>query len=293
MRAEEACKVCARKKARLYTELYQASEERKEKVLQQTERCLEEIGTSQSAPRMMAGVLDLLKRETGILDPYERIKREYNQMLLSMEEEISRAIHEAEDPFQAALQYVTVGNYIDFGALSDVNEGQLRELLKGCGELGLDTEETMRFREELGRARKLLYITDNAGEIVLDKIFMNVLKELYPELEIQVLVRGEPVLNDATLEDAKMIGLNRIARVIPNGTSIPGTEYTQISREARECLDQADLCLAKGQGNFESLRECGKNIYYLFLCKCDLFVERFQVERLTPAFVNELRMDHE
>lgn len=293
MRAEEACKVCTRKKARMYADLYQASEKRKEEVLQQAERCLGEVGTSQSAPRMMAGVLDLLKRETGILDPYERIKREYNQMLLSMEEEISRAIHEAEDSFQAALQYATVGNYIDFGALSDVNEEQLRELLKGCGELDLDTEATMHFREELGRARKLLYITDNAGEIVLDKIFMNVLKELYPELEIQVLVRGEPVLNDATLEDAKMIGLNRIARVIPNGTSIPGTEYTQISREARECLDQADLCLAKGQGNFESLRECGKNIYYLFLCKCDLFVERFQVERLTPAFVNELRMDHE
>lgn len=292
MRAEEACKVCTRKKARMYTELYQASEERKEEVLKQAERCLEEAGTSQSAPKMMAGVLDLLKRETGILDPYERIKREYNQMLLSMEEEISRCIHEAKDPFRAALQYVTVGNYIDFGALSDVSEEQLRKLLNGCGDLVLDPDEVMHFQEELGRARELLYITDNAGEIVLDKIFMNVLKELYPKLQIHVLVRGEPVLNDATLEDAKMIGLNRIARVIPNGTSIPGTEYAQISEEARECMDRADLCLAKGQGNFESLRECGKNIYYLFLCKCDLFVERFQVGRLTPAFVNELRMDH-
>lgn len=289
MRAEEACKTCSRKKAEMYVELYQAPEERKIEVLRQTERYLEETGTALSAPQMMAGVLDLLKKETGIRDPYERIKREYNLLLLGMEEEILRRIHEAEDVFRAAMHYAAVGNYIDFGALSDVNEEQLKELLEDCGRLRLDPEESMRFREELGRAEKLLYITDNAGEIVLDKIFIKILKELYPKLQVCVLVRGEPVLNDATAEDAKMIGLDRIAAVIPNGTSVPGTEYGQISKEAREALDRADLCFAKGQGNFESLRECGKNIYYLFLCKCDLFVERFQVERLTPAFVNELR----
>ena len=290
MRAEEACKTCTRKKAKMFMELYQASKERREEVLRQVERFLDEASPDLSAPRMMAGVLDLLKKETGISDPYERSKREYNQLLLGMEEELSRRIHEAEDLFTVAMRYVTVGNYIDFRALSDVNEEQLRTLLRDCGQFELNPEEVRRFREELGSARELLYITDNAGEIVLDKIFIKVLKELYPKLQVSVLVRGEPVLNDATAEDAKLIGLDRVAAVIPSGTSVPGTQYGQISREARDCMDRADLCLAKGQGNFESLRECGKNIYYLFLCKCDLFVERFQVERLTPAFLNELRM---
>ncbi len=274
----------------MFMELYQASKERREEVLRQVERFLDEASPDLSAPQMMAGVLDLLKKETGILDPYERSKREYNQLLLGMEEELSRRIHEAEDLFTVAMRYVTVGNYIDFRALSDVNEEQLRTLLRDCGQFELNPEEVRRFREELGSARELLYITDNAGEIVLDKIFIKVLKELYPKLQVSVLVRGEPVLNDATAEDAKLIGLDRVAAVIPSGTSVPGTQYGQISREARACMDRADLCLAKGQGNFESLRECGKNIYYLFLCKCDLFVERFQVERLTPAFLNELRM---
>ncbi len=274
----------------MFMELYQASKERREEVLRQVERFLDEASPDLSAPRMMAGVLDLLKKETGISDPYERSKREYNQLLLGMEEELSRRIHEAEDLFTVAMRYVTVGNYIDFRALSDVNEEQLRTLLRDCGQFELNPEEVRRFREELGSARELLYITDNAGEIVLDKIFIKVLKELYPKLQVSVLVRGEPVLNDATAEDAKLIGLDRVAAVIPSGTSVPGTQYGQISREARDCMDRADLCLAKGQGNFESLRECGKNIYYLFLCKCDLFVERFQVERLTPAFLNELRM---
>lgn len=274
----------------MFMELYQASKERREEVSRQVERFLDEASPDLSAPRMMAGVLDLLKKETGISDPYERSKREYNQLLLGMEEELSRRIHEAEDLFTVAMRYVTVGNYIDFRALSDVNEEQLRTLLRDCGQFELNPEEVRRFREELGSARELLYITDNAGEIVLDKIFIKVLKELYPKLQVSVLVRGEPVLNDATAEDAKLIGLDRVAAVIPSGTSVPGTQYGQISREARDCMDRADLCLAKGQGNFESLRECGKNIYYLFLCKCDLFVERFQVERLTPAFLNELRM---
>lgn len=279
------------KKAQMYTALYQAPEACRKEVLQKAERYLAEAQEGLSAPQLMAGILNLMKQETGIKDPYERIKKEYNRLLLSMEDGIRCRIHAAEDIFTAAVRYAVAGNYIDFGALSDVNVERLNELLENSQRIHLNKDEMTHLREELGRAKELVYITDNAGEIVLDKIFLSVLLELYPKLQIHVLVRGEPVLNDATQEDAKMIGMDRIAAVISNGTGIPGTEYEQISEEARTWMDRADLCIAKGQGNFESLRECGKNIYYLFLCKCDLFMERFRVERLTPAFANELRLE--
>ncbi len=289
MRADKACRECSRKKIGVYTELYQASAEKKEEIIRRAERYLDEAPMNLSAPRIMAGVLDILKEETGITDPYEKIKKDYDLLLLGMEKQICENIRSSKDPFIAALQYAIVGNYIDFGAFSEVDEEKLRELLNSYSEICLDSEETANLREELGKAERITYITDNAGEIVLDKICIRILKEIYPQLDVKVIVRGGPVLNDATAEDARLVGLDQIASIVPNGTSIPGTEYDQILGEARACIDEADLCIAKGQGNFESLRECGKNIYYLFLCKCDLFVERFQVDRLSPALMNEKR----
>ncbi len=289
MRADKACRECSRKKIGVYTELYQASAEKKEEIIRRAERYLDEAPMNLSAPRIMAGVLDILKEETGITDPYEKIKKNYDLLLLGMEKQICENIRSSKDPFIAALQYAIVGNYIDFGAFSEVDEEKLRELLNSYSEICLDSEETANLREELGKAERITYITDNAGEIVLDKICIRILKEIYPQLDVKVIVRGGPVLNDATAEDARLVGLDQIASIVPNGTSIPGTEYDQILGEARACIDEADLCIAKGQGNFESLRECGKNIYYLFLCKCDLFVERFQVDRLSPALMNEKR----
>lgn len=139
-------------------------------------------------------------------------------------------------------------------------------------------------------AEKLVYITDNAGEIVLDKVFIRVLKKLYPQLDITVIVRGFPTLNDATYEDAEDIGLTDMVNVMPNGTDVPGTPIDEIDPEVRHLIDEADLCIAKGQGNFETLHGSGRNIFYLFLCKCELFTRKFQTERFTPILNNELRI---
>lgn len=290
MRADEMCRQCCKKKIKEYAEIYQVPGERKEEVIREAEQYLDRAPDAWSAPRMVTGVLELMKEVSGNADPYERVKRDYNLLLLNMEEQICRRIHEAEDAFRAALQFAVTGNYIDFGALAEVNEDKLKELVEAYDQIALNPEELENLREELSRARNLLYITDNAGEIVMDKICIRILKELYPGLEIKVLVRGEPVLNDATKEDAGLIGLDKIAEIISNESNVPATEYDQISDQAKDCIRDADLCIAKGQGNFEGLRECGYNIYYLFLCKCDLFVKRFQVEPLSAALRNELRM---
>ena len=125
------------------------------------------------------------------------------------------------------------------------------------------------------------------GEIVLDKLFLKELKKRFPHLELCVMVRGEEVLNDATLEDAETVGLHNVARVIPNGNGVGGTVENMLQGEAKEVLEQADIILSKGQANFETLNGCGRNIYYSFLCKCDWFSGRFQVERNTGMFLRE------
>ena len=116
------------------------------------------------------------------------------------------------------------------------------------------------------------------------------LKELCPELDITVIVRGFPVINDATMEDAQDIGLAELTTVIGNGSEVGGTWLPHISSEAREALESADLIIAKGQGNYETLHDCGLNIYYLFLCKCKWFQYQFNAKPLQGMFINERRI---
>lgn len=139
----------------------------------------------------------------------------------------------------------------------------------------------------LERASKLVYVTDNCGEIVLDKQLIRFLKEQFPNLEITALVRGKQVLNDATIEDAQQIGLTELVPVMENGTGIAGASMRAINEESRKALENADVILAKGQGNFESLYGCGLNVYYLFLCKCDWFVRRFGLTKNAGVFMRE------
>lgn len=291
MKADTECFTCCRDKAAGLLVQHRASEEITAAVMRKVDQILDEAEKSDmTAPDMMAEVLAAAEEKIDISDAYAEPKQKYNRLLLGREAAIYKEIEDSEDRFVAGIQCAITGNYIDFGAMSEVKEEKLNELLDKRTGIKLDAAELMNLRNELGCAKRLVYITDNAGEIVLDKLFIRVLKDLYPDLEIAVLVRGFPVINDATRADAAYIGLDKMITVIDNGTAVPGTPLEKISEEAAWWIESADLCIAKGQGNFETLRGCGKNIYYLFLCKCELFVRKFQVERFTPVLSNEKRI---
>lgn len=224
------------------------------------------------------------------MEDFTEIKREYNQLMLNMEDSLENKIRKSEDSLEKALLYARIGNYIDFAALSNVDQATVLTLLEEKNTEALDEEEYRNFLRDLSSAKKLVYLTDNCGEVVLDKLAVKILKEKYPDLDITVIVRGYPVVNDATMEDAEEIGLTDLVRVIGNGSNVGGTWIPGITSEARDLLYDADLIIAKGQGNFETLNDCGLNIYYLFLCKCDLFQRRFHAENLQGMFLNERRL---
>lgn len=224
------------------------------------------------------------------MEDFTEIKREYNQLMLNMEDSLENKIRKSEDPLEKSLLYARIGNYIDFAALSNVDQATVFTLLEEKSTESLDEEEYRNFLRDLSSAKKLVYLTDNCGEVVLDKLAVKILKEKYPDLDITVIVRGYPVVNDATMEDAEEIGLTDSVRVIGNGSNVGGTWIPGITSEARDLLYDADLIIAKGQGNFETLNDCGLNIYYLFLCKCDLFQRRFHAENLQGMFLNERRL---
>lgn len=228
-----------------------------------------------------------LNSELNLKDMYYEIKEEYNKLLLSMENDILNYIYASSDKILTALKYAMVGNFIDFGAMDKVDTHELKKLIENAPNLEIDIKEYNNFNNELKNAQKITYIVDNAGEIVFDKIFIKVIKDIYNNLNIDVIVRGKPVHNDATLKDAKEVGLINIVNVIDNGTDIPGAQLDVINDKARYSIDNSDLIISKGQGNFETLYGCNKNIYYIFLCKCDLFTKRFNIERFKGIFVNE------
>ena len=218
---------------------------------------------------------------------FDELKKGYNAMLMEREEEIRQKISKADDPLALALRFSQIGNYIDFGALGSVDDDKLRDFLEQAETLPISEDTYLKFTENLKTTKKLVFLTDNCGEIVLDKLLLETIAKAYPHLECTVIVRGEPVLNDATMEDALQVGIDTCGKVIPNGTNIAGTYIPWLSAEAKAEMDEADILIAKGQGNFESLHGCSLNIYYLFLCKCQWFMERFGLPQYSGVFINE------
>ncbi|MDO4274242.1 MAG: ARMT1-like domain-containing protein [Eubacteriales bacterium] len=224
-------------------------------------------------------------------EDYTDIKKEYNSLMMELEGRLRKVICASPDPLASALQHARIGNYIDFAALSQVDKSQVLSMIEEKNKSPLDPVEYSQFLSEMASAKNLVYLTDNCGEIVLDKIALSIIKEHYPDLNITAVVRGEPVVNDATLEDAVMCGLTEIVPVMGNGSGVCGTWLKDVNEETLTLLNNADVIISKGQGNFETLNGCGLNIYYLFLCKCDWFVRMFQAEPLQGMFVNERRVN--
>ena len=227
------------------------------------------------------------ERRYGKRASYKDIKSRFNDLVLSMEDGIRNLIEADEDPLTAAMVYARIGNYIDYGAMDHVDEETFLSLFQNVEVRDQDRAAMASMTRQCAEAEHFLLIADNCGEIVLDKLFLEQLKKRFPHLKITVLVRGGEVLNDATEEDALYAGVQQVAGFVSNGTTVSGTVYEMISEEARHLLDTADVILAKGQGNYESLCRQGRHIFYSFLCKCDLFTGRFQVPKLTGILVEE------
>lgn len=262
-------------------------EDKKREYMQRVLKVLAEAPDRYGAPVIVRTINEIQNEMFGIKQDYAEIKKHYNQIMMNHEEQVKRKIEQSKDPVKTGIQYAMIGNYIDFGARINVNEEQLTELLNDNDRFIIDEKQYGELTDDLERAQKMVYLTDNCGEIVMDKLLIHEIQKIYPKLKVTVLVRGAEVINDATLEDAMQVGLTEIAEVLPNGTDIAGTWLEEISEEAKTVLEEADVIISKGQGNFETLRKCGKNIYYIFLCKCDLFANTFQVPKLTGMLINE------
>lgn len=236
-------------------------------------------------------VMDQINSRYGFARPdYEPLKKRYNDMMLSLLPELEEQVRSADDPLAQAIKLSRAGNYIDFGAFKSIDDQILSALIERAGEEVLDEAEYAHLLLDLQDARRLTYITDNCGEVALDNLVLAQLAQRFPALNMTVMTRGGATLNDATVEDALYVGLDRYAQVVDSGVALAGCQLELISPQARDILTQSDVIIAKGMGNFETMSQCGLNAYYLFLCKCDYFARRLAVPLMTGMMVNDRRM---
>ncbi len=238
------------------------------RIMREVLRWAGEMDLDQPPPVMGQRLHRRLREIIGVKDPYRPAKDWQNSMALGLFPEMKAKIESAPDPLAMAARLAIAGNVIDMGVNGNVTESGVREAVSQALAEPF-TEGRNGFRQAIAEARSILYLADNAGEIVFDRLLI---EQLSPE-RVTLVVRGAPIINDATMADARAAGLDKIVEVIDNGSDAPGTILDDCSRDFKRHFTEADLILAKGQGNFETLSDEPGNIFFLFKAKCPVIAE--------------------
>ena len=234
-----------------------------EQMLREGLRLAADLDLNRPPPYVGQIIHRRIRELTGVDDPYWAAKTRFNQLAMSMLPELRLIVRGSREPLEAAGRMAIAANVIDLGVKADLGEEQAGRALRDAwmADVWGDFAE---FRRQAESAAQILYLADNAGEIVVDRLLI---EQLGPE-RVTVAVRGRPVINDATLDDARAAGLHELVRVIDNGSDAPGTILDDCNSSFRERFREADLVVAKGQGNFETLSDVDRDVFFLLKVKC-------------------------
>jgi len=235
-----------------------------EKIVREVLRLAADLDMSQSPPAIGQQIHRLIRNLVGQDDPYRKIKNRFNNLALKLYPELRKQIVSSNNRLETAIRLAIAGNIIDFGVNGSVNESDLNKAISESLTANFDSMQLQSFQDAIEQAEEILYLADNAGEIVFDRLLI----EQLPYEKVALVVKGKPVINDALMEDAAVAGLPRIVEVIDNGSDGPGTILESCSSAFCSRFSTADLAIAKGQGNYETLSEVDKHIFFILKAKC-------------------------
>jgi uncharacterized protein with ATP-grasp and redox domains len=235
-----------------------------ERVIRELLAMWQRVDMRQSPPAMAQQIHRLVRQITGVRDPYLEVKNRYNEFALGLYPELRERVERSPDPFETAVRLAIAGNIIDFGVNSNIEQHTVHEAIMRSLTEPLDLDALAALKQAIGRAKDILFLGDNTGEIVLDRLLL----ERMPREKVTYVVRGGPILNDALMADAEVAGLTDIVEVIDNGSDAPGTIPETCSESFCRRFEGADLIIAKGQGNFETMNDTPKNAFFLLRPKC-------------------------
>ena len=242
-----------------------ADENMQKRILDEVSKLVPDFPLDSTPPEMGRIVYQLVNRLTGNEDPFREIKKSSNQLILNLYPELKMMIENSKDRVLTAVRLATAGNIIDYGAPTSF---EIEEEVANCLKSNFAVFDYSEFKQALDNAESILYLGDNAGEIVFDKLLIEELGK-----NVIYVVRDKPIINDALIEDARDCGVDKIARVISSGSDAPGTVLNLCSREFLEIYHKAPLIISKGQGNFEALSEEKAPIFYLLKVKCPVIAK--------------------
>lgn len=240
-------------------------------ILEKTLAYLSSADLGQPPPVIGAAVHRILRQELGNADPYREIKKRSTEKGLELAEEACRMIDSSHDPFASAVRFAIAGNILDFGAKTAWDENIITDSFRMALNKNIANDKTSVLRDKLEKASTVLVLGDNAGEAVFD----NILIRRFPgKAAVYYAVKGSPVINDVTEEDARDAGIHETSRIVSNGTDIPGTSIPDTTEEFKALFRTADVVISKGQGNFETLLDESREIFFLLQIKCRSLARR-------------------
>ena len=234
-----------------------------ERVLREVLRAASDMDLSVTPPEMGRRIHRRIREMTGVADPYREVKERFNRAALALYPELKERVGRSADPLEAAARLAIAGNIIDFGVRSTIAEAEVEATIRASLTEPL-VGSIDGFRTAMAEAGSILYLADNAGEIVCDRLLI----EELPPGKVAVAVKGSPIINDATLADAEAAGLVGLVEVIDNGSDAPGTILATCSDAFRRRFERADVVIAKGQANYETLSDVEQDVFFLLKAKC-------------------------
>lgn len=269
------CLPCFLRQALKASRIATGDEKIQREILDQVMARLVGLPLDASPPRIAQIVYGTIKTLTGNGDPYASIKKNQNEIALGFYPELKAMVRDAEDPLLLAVKLAIAGNIIDLAVPRELKD--IREEIFSLIDSPLAADSYAAFQENLRGATLLLYLGDNAGEIVFDRLLIEELNTINT-LKTVFAVREKPIINDAVLDDAKFVGLDKEAEIISNGSDAPATVLGECSPEFLDCFRSADVIIAKGQGNYESLSDEDENIFFLLTVKCPVVARHLDVQ---------------
>ncbi|WP_320110856.1 ARMT1-like domain-containing protein [Draconibacterium orientale] len=268
------CLICQVKALQKRMDKYEIAEEKRNKIVSQAISTIAGIDLDKSfSPEITSNILREMEKESDVKDPYGAEKKESNHALLARYNEFRNKVEESDNKFDTALRYAIAGNIIDFGP---THHFDVDETIERVFQTTFAVDDSEALKAEIKKAKSILYLGDNCGEIVMDKLFL----ETIGHPNVVFAVRDQPILNDATLKEAREVGLHKVATLITNGDNTPSTLLHRVSKEFLKIYRSADLIISKGMGNFEGLMdENDPRLFFLMMIKCPVIGQKVGAEK--------------
>lgn len=270
MKTSLMCMECNIKQIIKLSKLLGATKKQEEIAVKRIFKELSEVSFDLSNPEIMGTITwKIITEVFGNKDPYKETKEFYNKSLLEVYSKIEKIVQDSENQLDTALKIAVIGNVIDFAARHEFDSNSVFKMIDDIDEINFAIDNRNAFYNQLKDCKQLLYIGDNCGEIVLDKLFIKTIKEVYPNIKVYFGVRGAPIINDVTETDASQVKMNEVAEVISSEAMFPGTILKRSSKNFNKVFNESDIVLAKGQGNYESLSDEKRDgLFLMLLVKC-------------------------